>query len=330
MKARGFGLFCGGMNPNLVGRPTHGIPIDRYTFLASETRHHFKDAVTDDFDWFRLTAQNSPHVDVGCNEAAKAFCILNTLSGLLISLFANSGVWRGVVADVKCLRSNFYELMYPDRREFLGFPERSPHSLEEYVKYILDAPAFMIERAGRTLRIKGGEALRHFMRRGKGQAGYADGVIAEVLAEGEDLLFGEAQLWTNARLRSKYATIEVRCICQQPARDLMCPSAIVLGLVSNLDEARQLVMTQGSKWWRNLHDSAVSCGMEAVEKGGCWGHLTELIRIAERGLARRGNGEESLIAPLKGRLVTRCGPADLARRSLSDGVEEMITRGFYT
>ena len=53
--------------------------------------------------------------------------------------------------------------------------------------------------------------------------------------------------------------------------------------------------------------------------------LSSLLHLAEAGLARRGRGEESFLAPLRERLARRVNPGEAARETLRNrGLDALI------
>ena len=97
------------------------------------------------------------------------------------------------------------------------------------------------------------------------------------------------------RLRTAYATVELRPACQQPPHELMAAIAPYLGLVEGHGEISEYVQSA-------------------------------LAPEEDRTLARRGYGEERTLTPLWQRLEQKENPVQRARRRVfaQEGVEGLI------
>ena len=74
---------------------------------------------------------------------------------------------------------------------------------------------------------------------------------------------------------------------------------------------------------RQYHDQVVRAGLAAPEPAP--GFLAEILGLAAAALARRGYGEEAMLAPLWQRLERRENPAQRLRRVfLEAGLEGLI------
>ncbi len=119
----------------------------------------------------------------------------------------------------------------------------------------------------------------------------------------------------NARLVSKFGTVENRMCCQQPPRETMVTSALTLGVLENLEEAETLVKEISFVSPKQLRMEAIQYALDAQLEGkSIVPYLRQLLQIAEKGLKKRGLGEENFLAPLFERLNRLEVPADVAIR----------------
>jgi len=306
-------LFCGGLSPNIHPNSDFALKIDCYHFLTEETRHHFvPEDIGKDYLAYLFTSHNSPHIDIGSRETIEVFNTLNALSGLQIALTVNSAIWKGMPnMEYKCLRNHFYEKMYPHRSNFITMPAYFPRNKREYIDYILNVPPLMISRNNSYLRILNKKSLYDFLKTSTCRASNSSGEETEVFPDYTDFFFNEHYIWTNSRLRSKFGTIENRASCQQPQKDLFCVAALILGLISNKEEAQELVSSFPLSKWVEIYSRALKNGImifnQEIKE---YNILEEYLNIAYSGLKKRGCGEEKFLSALFKRLESLKDPAD--------------------
>ena len=146
-------------------------------------------------------------------------------------------------------------------------------------------------------------------------------------------------IWHSARLRTAYGTVELRPACQQPPHELMAATALYLGLVEGREEITDYVQSalapagkeKGnphplSECWprmRQYHEKVVRAGLAAPEPVPDF--LADILELVAAALARRGHGEEGMLAPLWQRLERRENPAQGVRRVFAEeGLEGLI------
>ena len=158
----------------------------------------------------------------------------------------------------------------------------------------------------------------------------ADFGTGDTLAPGcfDAFLLHDHYVWHSARLRTAYGTVELRPACQQPPHEAMAAAALYLGLVEGRAEITDYVQGALSLagYWEGMmqyHRAAVRDGLAAEEPAA--GFLAEVLTLAEKALARRGQGEERMLAPLWGRLERGENPAQrLARVFGAEGVAGLL------
>ena len=119
----------------------------------------------------------------------------------------------------------------------------------------------------------------------------------------------------------------------------MAATALYLGLVEGREEITDYLQTalapageergnpdpMSASWsrLREYHYEAVRAGLAAPEPAP--GFLADILELAATALARRGYGEEGMLAPLWRRLERRENPAQRVRRVFAEeGLEGLI------
>ena len=107
----------------------------------------------------------------------------------------------------------------------------------------------------------------------------------------------------------------------------MAAAALILGL----GEASHAILAYiqevlGEDYWEQLrvyHQQAIRYGLHAPHPAPDF--LEEIVRRAQAGLAARGFGEETLLAPIWARLSRRQNPAERARAIFrADGLAALV------
>jgi len=145
------------------------------------------------------------------------------------------------------------------------------------------------------------------------------GLEVEVAPEPADIDLHSSCYWFSARI-SRYYTVENRLNDQQPPEELVCVSALTLGLVSALDQAAEIVNAHDWDLLRALRESACRDGLAGRVDGLAVADLArDALAAARQGLASRGLGEERFLEPLEARLAARTCPADRAAEAFTSG-----------
>src|SRR3989454_12002459 len=273
---------------------------------------YFAQAVGRAWWHFTATAADQVHVDISLAELVDAVNTLNLLSAPLIALTANSSVYAGRPGHYLSGREGLLGTLGADRA---GMTPRAFVSVDEFVAYICHYPCYVLRRGG---------GFREYNR-----------PFTEYLRRhGPDIdayLWHEHYTWNSARPRAHTSTMEIRPACQQPHDASLVVAALGLGWVEALGELRDFLADAMTDPWATLRQyrrAAIVQGLRATEP--VKGFVEEVLRIAERGLRRRGGSEESCPGPLWGRLDQRTTPGDLARGIMrSKGMAALIDAASY-
>lgn len=276
---------------------------------------------------FTITAANQAHVDICAEEATDALVVFNGLAPAQIALNANSAVWNSEVdAQYKCVHESFWDRWVPDE-DRVGMPTEKPSSLQGYVQHLMDLKPVYVERDDQPIMLPSCQSFAEFCESGRAAGRKADGESVEVEPREQDLELHLTFCWHDARL-SRYWTLENRVNCQQPPDSLLAVGALTLGLAERLPEARELVDRYDWEDLRAARLDAMRRGLYAEVGGQPVSALCEaMLEIASDGLRRRGEKEQSYLAPLWRRLTRGQCPADIAaQRFRRDGMEGLLKR----
>ncbi len=306
-------------------RPTRDLlsPKQRYGALA--------DIMGDDWIWYTVTASDQLHVDVSRGEAVATLNFANLMAPVVVALCANSPVAGGALTGscssrearmVDAAHGHRHGMIARPYADFTDFAAR------------LSGMRSLLRREGARL-LPDGRVFSEVLREEYGLAASGTG---QRPAATDDcfsaFLLHDHYIWHSARLRTAYGTVELRPACQQPPHEAMAAAALYLGLVEGQEEITAYVQRALAPaeepglagCWPGMmayHGEAVRDGLAAVEPVP--GFLAEVLALAEKALARRGHGEERMLAPLWGRLARRENPAQSVRRVFdAEGVEGLV------
>ena len=307
--------------------PTRALlsPKQRYGALA--------DIMGADWIWYTVTASDQAQVDVSRAEAVSVLNFGNLIAPVVVALCANSPVVAGKLTD-DCSGREGRMIDAPYGRRH-GMIDRPYADLTDFVARLSRLPA-LLRREGERL-LPEGRLFSDVLREDYG-AMRSEGAA---LSSGcfDAFLLHDHYIWHSARLRTAYATVELRPACQQPPHELMAAAALYLGLVEGREQITDYLQTAlapageeredsaplSACWPRmkQYHEQVIRAGLAAPEPAPSF--LAEVLTLAEAALARRGFGEERMLAPLWQRLERRENPGQRVRRVFkAEGVEGLI------
>ncbi len=285
-------------------------PKQRYAALA--------DVMGDDWVWYTVTASDQLHVDVSRGEAVAVLNFANLMAPVVVALCANSPVVAGALTGSCSSReARMVDAVHGQRHGMIARP------YADFTDFVarLSGMRSLLQREGARL-LPDGRLFDEVLR---ADFGAGDGGARGCF---EAFLLHDHYVWHSARLRSAYGTVELRPACQQPPHEAMAAAAFYLGLVEGRREITDYVQGALSPagYWEGMmqyHRAAVRDGLAAEEPAA--GFLAEVLTLAEKALARRGQGEERMLAPLWGRLERRENPAQrVARVFEEEGVAGLV------
>lgn len=288
------------------------MPKERYLFYEKFSPNNIiPKSEGADAHLLTITASNQCHIDIGKEEAINAINILNALSGLQIILHANSPIWKGCIDEnYKASREIFWEFCYPDRLNQMGIP---PHfqNMDAYIKYLLEFKPMLVKRT-QLLQILNKPTFNDFMLNESPTIGQTLGGEQFIIEpEINDIHYLNTFCYFNVRLAPKIGTIESRMCCQQPPNAVLAPTAVTLGLLANLDNAKKIMEMYSLEAWKKLRLDALKHTFDASINGvSVLALIAKFLDTAKEGLLKRNLGEEIFLKPLYERLARQKSPAD--------------------
>ena len=280
----------------------------------------------DDVCLFTVNAGTHVHVSVSKEEAVDAVNVLNGFAGAQLALTANSNIWRGRVdPQYKCVAEKLWDWWMPEKGR-IGVPARPFQDLRDYARAVAAFRPVYVQRNGTPIVLTRYRSFQEYFGSGRAVGVDAtDGQEVSLVPESSDIDLHSTCCWYNARL-SRYPTVENRTNDQQPPADLLCVSALTLGLVSALGESWEALCTYDWQLLRETSQAACRAALAGSVDGLRPVDLAaEMLKLAQLGLRRRKLGEEEFLAPLEKRLRERRCPADEALRAFANGgVESLV------
>ena len=264
----------------------------------------------DDVCLFTVNAATHVHVSTSREDAIAAVNVLNGFSPAQIALTAHSSVWKNSVdPQHKCVAETLWDMWMPES-DRIGVPEKPFRDLRDYVETVARFSPVYVKRNGIPLVLKDYKTFAEYYAQPEAVAYDPDGNQLSVVPESADIDLHSTCYWFNARL-SRYYTVENRTNDQQPPDDLLCASALTLGLVSALDECREALSAYNWEDLRAARISACRSGLlSTVGRRPLVNLAAKMLALARLGLIRRGIGEEQYLGPLDRRLREKTCPAD--------------------
>ncbi len=315
-------------------------PPTRALLSPKQRYHALADIMGADWIWYTVTASDQTHVDISRDEAVSMLNFGNLIAPVVVALCANSPVAAGALTgDCSGREGRMINARYGERHGMIARPYAN---LTDFVASLSRMPA-LLRREGERL-LPDGRLFSDVLRADFGAAG--SGGWTPSTSAFDAFLLHDHYIWHSARVRTAYATVELRPACQQPPHELMAATALYLGLVEGREQITAYIQTALaptgekrmerseervsqvplSECWprmRQYHEQVVRAGLAAPDPAP--GFLAEILGLAEAAIARRGHGEEAMLAPLWRRLERRENPAQRLRRVFVEaGLEELI------
>ncbi len=288
-----FRLLGFGIQPRTPAHLGLLTPKKRYSALL--------EAIGNQWLKFCVTAGDQLQVDVGQDDLVRTMNLMNAASGAIIALTANSPIYGGREGKFASGREGLTANMVGEPHRH-GSPAGPYSDLEEYVRFLASLQCLCLPEGDGNFRVIGVPFVEQLRR---------DPALQDPEAAFDAFLLHEHYVWPSARPRSRIGTVEIRPACQQPPDSAWVPSALGLGLIEAADELENyLEDSLGKLYWEALQEHrklALRHGITAPEPVPHF--LDTIVNIAEEGLCRRGEGEETFLEPARDRLERRTEPA---------------------
>jgi gamma-glutamylcysteine synthetase len=255
-----------------------------------------------------ITAADNVCLEISSKELIEANNVFNALAPVIIAIFANSPVWKGSIDHFnrRSVREDLWKEWEPCGQR-IGVPNYF-NSAEEYLRHLQSLKFWATkDKAGRYFLPEQsfGSWVAQNANNGSEFMGY--------------LLEQEKFIWTCARPRAKYGTIEIRSACSQPPDAEILPAAFCLGVMENLNAISNLIRLYRWKDWKILYQKSITYGFNAkVGTLSLDSVAEEVLALAYEGLERRYLGEEMLLSDAFARLYKREAPAERILRLMKE------------
>lgn len=325
-KESGVNFLCYGIQP--VTPPSKKLMMKKARtspwVKAFGANQHITENDGDDVHLFTINAASHVHISTSLEEAVDAVNVLNGFSGPQIALTANSNIWQNKIdPDYKCVAEKFWDWWMPNSNR-VGIPSKPFEDIKDYVHTIANFKPVYVTRNGKPIILKKYKTFDEYYKKVRAVGIDADGKEVSFTPEKSDIDLHNSCYWYNARI-SRYYTVENRVNDQQPPDALLCVSALTLGLISALAEAKEELSSYDWQTLRQMRQIACQYGLHGRKD------TIRLIRLALRmliiarlGLLRRGLGEEKFLKPLEKRLCDFECPADQAADLFRNGGVSML------
>jgi len=304
---------------------------------------------------FHTIAAHQVCIGISYDEIVDNINTMCALGGVTIALFANSSVFEHEIGEYHEEREYRWERMvkgYGDTvKRIQGIPEKPFTSFRDYLEYnwsILLPAGF---RGKDLFNFKNPKTIVEYLRGGEQSAwNLTTSEPLSVVPDITDVNMFNMYLWIQARPKlyfkdsvtlkqvlEAYDTndidtlakdnianlyVENRNIAAQPWEDIMTAPAYCLGLLENIQKAKELVATKEWSYWVELRQKTTKSSMEVPE---VIPFVEQVLEIAKEGLQKRGLGEEEYLEPLFKRLEKRESPAMKAIKDYNEsGLESFI------
>ncbi len=275
------------------------------------TNRHLPPEQGHDMHLFTINAASHVHLDIPEQKIIPAVNAFNGFAPAQIALTAHSPVWQNRLdPEYRCVAEKFWDWWLPEG-DRTGIPSRPFRDIRDYIFRIADLKPIYVERNGRPIILKY-PTFGEYYAQTKAVGRDSEGRETSLSPGEEDLKLHHSCYWYNARI-SRYYTVENRVSDQQPPGELLVVAALVLGLAGALEEAAEEL--SGRNWSDLRRTREAACQKTLRGSAGDINLLSlagKMVELAERGLKRRGLGEECFLEPLSERLRLRQAPADEA------------------
>lgn len=251
--------------------------------------------------YFPNMASVQTHIDVPMKNLLQTYNLFNELDFVGAVLFSNSGKLEDSASTVWCMRDECWEKCgIPDT----GVYEDAFPSLEALAGAIAGEEIFIEPVEDGIRGMKPVSLEKYFGEQGN-----------------DTQRFRFFRSFKHVVLNS-YHVLEVRSDCTQPLEDCLLPGAFHLGIAMNFEKAAELV--KKFKAENNITENNAELrrkaaqGEKIADEDALFNFLQQLYEAAVEGLAKRGLGEERLMAGLQQRIDRRENPAQRAGRLLAE------------
>jgi len=286
-------------------------------------------------------------VSIRADEVVDVINTLQALSGAVTCLTANSPIFEERVTPWKEIRLTNWRLFatsFTSEEELRVFPEmrKEPFkSIADYFNYIWAGKMVLpVMREGQWVKTQEELSFKEYFSGKKWVARDLLGNETILVPSVGDINLAGICAWHDAKPHLTFANdktsveefiqsldndnleeyvngklvncyVEYRIAATSPQGDELALPALTLGMINNLEDAKNLVNKYSWEDWRTLRNTSYITAMESkISEKSVIPVLEEMVSIAESGLKKRNFGEEKYLEPMKKRISERKCPAD--------------------
>ncbi|BAL70079.1 hypothetical protein SMULJ23_1745 [Streptococcus mutans LJ23] len=292
-----------GVHPYWYLNDNRAVKLPRYQMLLNflALSGNKKDSFFHGFPQYgSFICGNQVQLDVSKSNYLRVINTFNKIEAVKAYLFANSEFW-GQNWSTKISRDIFWEnSMHGVFEENVGVNKISFETEEDFFNYLANSALFTAERETEILYFEP-IRVKDYLGQEEISAWDLSGQQHYILPDEADFANHRSYQYQNL---TKRGTVEFRSVCTQPLEKTFVPIAFHVGLLENLDELEKLLEKSDFLQFYN-HDykfirrqfSQKVITQEAKRFISVFSEA--VLECCERGLKRRGLGEEKYIKEIK-------------------------------
>ncbi len=332
---RGHALTGMGINPRWRENRPEPIGNGRYRMLLHHLKSYSKYGGAPRFhdhpDFGLFSCASQTQIDVDEETVIPVINTFNLLEPFKAVLFANSPF--GERGELLCGRDRLWsQSLHGLNPHNCGMYGVTVRSLADVMGYLESTSIYCVERGERYVNFAP-VPLRDYLQLGNVVGEYWDAAAKThrkclISPLPSDVAWLRPFKFEDLTQRG---TVEFRSVCEQPVREAFAPAAFHAGLAERVAKLSDLLAGDtilyghgyGAMELRSL--MIQSDWPSFIDRQALSVQLHRILDVAEEGLARRGFGEEPLLAPLRRRADTLTSPAreHLARLARGEPIESI-------
>lgn len=274
---------------------------------------------------------------------------LMKITGLITALTGNSPIQNWEILPFKewriiCMSHLRFVGNTEGFDKLIGFPSRPFSSVADFFRYYWDSPcmALPLLRNGEWIIPEKNINFINFFKSKSNSGHNFQGTKIKIVPEKDDINWASVQMWPHVKphinldlsktslndfiknfnkdsleayLKDKLTNcyVECRAAGASPVGEELALPALMLGIVNNLRDLKEITKKYQWKDWQELVFRAAVSGMEAkIKNKNILPLLQELYLCALAGLRKRNLGEEKYLDKILERINAGKNPADIA------------------
>lgn len=291
-----------GVHPNWARNDNSPVKSPRYEMLMAYlalAQNHEAPGLHHFYDYGSFICGSQVQLDVSQDNYLRVINAFNQLEPVKAFLFANSDFW-GQDWDTKIARDIFWEAsMHGIFEENVGVNPHDFQSEDDFFTYLSQSAIFTAEREGQTYYFAPIQ-VREYLDLPEIPAYDLAGNRVFLQPSEKDFETHRSYQYQDLTTRG---TVEFRSVCTQPLERTFAPAAFHLGLLVELEELESYLahapfFAEYGRDYPYLRRRFSQKRLSLEEADAIWEFARGILQICQKGLEKRGFGEESYLAPL--------------------------------